>query len=68
MIVDGLSSTSLGLLQPGEAREARVSICLLAEGRYELGVLVQEQRFGMVEEREMRAYVAREPLVIHVDR
>jgi hypothetical protein len=59
------------ILEPGQSETVRVSICLLAEGRYELGCIVEErggEGLARGEERERRTYPAREPLVIDVDR
>lgn len=44
-----------------------MSLCFLAEGRYEIGAGVREESNGG-EEGEMRGFVAREPMVIDVDR
>lgn len=57
-------------LEPGESQTVRVSICLLAEGQFELGCVVEEKNVAEVNEgaRERRSYGAREPLAITVDR
>jgi trafficking protein particle complex subunit 9 len=72
VVIEGVSPVSVPVLEPGESQTVRVSICLLAEGQYELGCVVEERR-GAIEglvgrERERRSYGAREPLVIDVDR
>jgi hypothetical protein len=53
------------LLRPGEEAEVRVSICILAEGVYELGCAAQELKGDDAAEGR---WVARDPLVINVDR
>lgn len=45
VVVEGVAPVVLGrLVGPGETREARVSVCLLAEGRYEIGCEGRDRR------------------------
>ena len=41
VIIEGVSPIALPLLEPGESHEERISVCLLAKGRYEFGCVVQ---------------------------
>lgn len=66
VVIEGVSPVSVPELEPGACQTVRVSICLLAEGQYELGCVVEE-REGIAG-RERRSYGAREPLVIDVGR
>jgi len=43
LIIEGVSPVSLPLLEPGESHEQRISICLLAQGRYEFGCVVEDR-------------------------
>ncbi|GAA5936717.1 TRAPPII-specific subunit TRS120 [Sporobolomyces koalae] len=42
VIMEGVSPISLPRLEPGQSHEHRISICLLARGRYEFGCVVEE--------------------------
>lgn len=70
VVVDSFSSIPLAVLGPGESTEARISLCLLAEGRYEFGCFVEELRTTEEAtrdgERESRPYRS-QPLVVEVD-
>ncbi|KPV77636.1 uncharacterized protein RHOBADRAFT_33796 [Rhodotorula graminis WP1] len=65
VVIEGVSPVSLARLEPGATCEARIPVCLLAQGRYELGCVVEEarQKGG-----RRRAWGAREPLVVDVER
>ncbi|SCV69753.1 BQ2448_1147 [Microbotryum intermedium] len=63
IIIEGVSPVAVRTLLPGESETVKVSICLLAEGRYELGCVVEDVR----EHAEVdKAWTAREPLIIDV--
>lgn len=66
VVVDGLSSVPLPVLAPGASTTARISLCLMAEGRYEFGCFVEELTTEL-EEKESRGYRARIPMVLEVD-
>lgn len=73
VVIDGVPSSPLRTLAPGESETVRLSVCLLAEGRYEFGCTVEELRDPFATddgtlELEPRRYEAREPLVINVTR
>lgn len=63
--VEGVSPVSLPLLQPGETGDARVSVCFLAQGRYELGCVVEDARRH---DGQRGGWGAREPLVVDVEK
>ncbi|GAA6025577.1 hypothetical protein JCM11491_005997 [Sporobolomyces phaffii] len=42
VIVEGVSPVDLAPLAPGQTADARVSVCLLARGRYEFGCVVEQ--------------------------
>jgi len=65
VVVEGVSPVSLARLEPGASCEARIPVCLLAQGRYELGCVIEEVR---KEDGRRRAWGAREPLVVDVER
>jgi hypothetical protein len=64
VIIEGVSPISLPLLQPGESHEQRVSICLLAEGRYEFGCVVEDASNGP--QGKKKRWEAGEKIVIEV--
>lgn len=75
VVIDGVPTSPLRLLEPGESDTVQISICLLAEGRYEFGCVVEEMRELVVgqprrdeldDEEPPRRYQAREPLIIEV--
>ncbi|GAA5896374.1 hypothetical protein JCM6882_000998 [Rhodosporidiobolus microsporus] len=72
IIIEGVSPVSLPHLAPGASTTVRVSICLLARGKYELGVLVLERKtegvVGSTTGGQARTWSARESLSIEVDR
>ncbi|GAA5872900.1 hypothetical protein JCM8547_003260 [Rhodosporidiobolus lusitaniae] len=81
VVIEGVSPLALHTLPPGgSSSTVRIPICLLARGRYELGVVVLERTQkgakGVVGAEEARAagaegvrmWSAREPVVIEVDR
>lgn len=73
VVIDGIPSAPLRTLAPGESERVQLSICLLAEGRYEFGCTVEEVRESLLRDGETgqlepRQYEAREPLVINVTR
>lgn len=65
VIIEGVSPVTVRQLGPGDSETVRVSMCLLAEGTYELGCVAEEARRteGMS---SSNTYGAREPLVVHV--
>ncbi|BGP40785.1 hypothetical protein JCM10449v2_004750 [Rhodotorula kratochvilovae] len=69
VVIEGVSPVALPLLAPGETGDARVSMCLLAQGRYELSCVVEEAGAGLGTGTERRrAWGPREPLVVDVGR
>ena len=73
VVIDGVSSAPLRTLAPGESEIVCLSICILAEGRYEFGCTIEEVRDSLTiegglgrAELEPRKYEAREHLVINV--
>lgn len=71
IVIEGVSPVLLPELGARESTTVRVSVCLLAEGRYELGCVVEPRRGAegaAAETGERRRYKAREPIVFHVDR
>lgn len=67
--MDGVSPTPLRQLQPGETDEVLISLCLLAEGRFEFGCMAEEIdcEAGREDGRERRRYEGQERLVIVVE-
>lgn len=66
VVVDGLASTPLPSLASGQSTEVRMSLCLMAQGRYEFGCSVEElDRIKRVEDRKVYTGAS---IVIEVDR
>ncbi|SCZ89502.1 BZ3500_MvSof-1268-A1-R1_Chr9g10432 [Microbotryum saponariae] len=63
IIIEGVSPVAVRTLLPGESETVKVSICLLAEGRYELGCVVEDVREGAEAD---KAWTVREPLIVDV--
>lgn len=57
----------MSALESGETAEVIVSICLLAQGTYELSCVVEEAEASEGAATK-RVFSAREPLTLHVDR
>ncbi|GAA5826496.1 hypothetical protein JCM11251_002398 [Rhodosporidiobolus azoricus] len=79
VIIEGVSPVSLPQLAPGVSTTVRISVCLLARGKYELGVAVLERKLesaaptigaasGVALGGHIRTWSAREALSIEVDR
>ncbi|BGP16900.1 hypothetical protein JCM10213v2_004908 [Rhodosporidiobolus nylandii] len=79
VVIEGVSPIALPPVAPGASATARISVCLLAQGRYELGVVVLENGsegatagvgalVGAAAGGSVKTWSAREPLVIEVDR
>ncbi|GAA6044610.1 hypothetical protein JCM8097_006453 [Rhodosporidiobolus ruineniae] len=79
VVIEGVSPVALPSLSPGEEHVVRIPVCLLARGRYELGVVVIEREVageagavaavvGAAAGGAVRAWSAREALVVEVDR
>lgn len=67
VVIDGLESMPLSVLGPNESTEIKMSLCLLAQGRYQFGCFVQELKGSHSGAGDRKVYKAREPLVIQVD-
>lgn len=69
VVIEGVSPVALPVLKAGGSTTTRVSVCLLARGRYELGVVVGERKKGGGGGgAALKSWNAREPLSIEVDR
>ncbi|GAA5925915.1 hypothetical protein JCM1841_004039 [Sporobolomyces salmonicolor] len=68
VVVEGVSPVTLPLLAPGASHTARISICFLARGRYELSCVVEEVKAAGEARNggERKVFTAREPIVIKV--
>ncbi|GAA5864034.1 hypothetical protein JCM1840_000679 [Sporobolomyces johnsonii] len=68
VVIEGVSPVTLPLLAPGASHTARISICLLARGRYELSCVVEEVKAAEEARNggERKVFTAREPIVIEV--
>ncbi|BGO92090.1 hypothetical protein NBRC10512_000821 [Rhodotorula toruloides] len=67
VVVEGVSPVAMSALESGETAEVIVSICLLAQGTYELSCVVEEAEASEGAATK-RVFSAREPLTLHVDR
>ncbi|GAA5987807.1 hypothetical protein JCM10908_007223 [Rhodotorula pacifica] len=65
VVIEGVTPITLDTLQPDKAATASIPICLLAQGRYEFGCLVEEVNPAAA--KKPRAWRARSTLVIKVD-
>ncbi|GAA5989707.1 hypothetical protein JCM5350_007364 [Sporobolomyces pararoseus] len=65
VIIEGVAPVSLRVLQPGESHEQRISICLLARGRYEFGCVVEDLNSGAVGQSKKK-WEAGERIVVEV--
>ena len=54
VVIDGLSSVPLSILQPGQSIEARISFCLMAEGNFSFKCSAEELRTEEEELNEIR--------------
>ncbi|GAA6003089.1 hypothetical protein JCM10207_001980 [Rhodosporidiobolus poonsookiae] len=75
VVIEGVSPVSLARLEPGASTTARISVCLLAQGRFELGAVVRERErvegsggLPGAAAGARRTWSAGEPLTIEVDR
>ncbi|GAA5969112.1 hypothetical protein JCM3765_002183 [Sporobolomyces pararoseus] len=65
VIIEGVAPVSLPVLQPGESHEQRISICLLARGRYEFGCVVEDVNGGVTGQNKKK-WEAGERIVVEV--
>ncbi|GJN91136.1 hypothetical protein Rhopal_004154-T1 [Rhodotorula paludigena] len=68
VVIEGVSPVALPTLNPGQSEEVRISICLLAQGRYELSCVAEEVLSDGLPGAAKKAYSAREPLIVEVNR
>lgn len=68
VVIEGVSPVALPTLNPGQSEEVRISICLLAQGRYELSCVAEEVLPDGLPGAAKKAYSAREPLIVEVNR
>lgn len=66
VVIDGLASLPLPVLAPGESTQVQLSLCLMAQGRYEFGCFAESLASVSEGVRDARVHQAR-PIVIEVD-
>ncbi|GAA5898275.1 TRAPPII-specific subunit TRS120 [Sporobolomyces salmoneus] len=67
VIIEGVSPISLPVLQPGESHEEKISICLLAKGRFEFGCIVEDATSSSnTQEQSPKRWEAGERIVVEV--